>query len=796
VAKSLDHIDEGVQASGKIQQRYVNVRKDMAGDTFQKASSHLRELTQKSRDVEIADQVKKVFNELKQSETFLNDVPELGKDLVEHGSQLGSAMIANVAAAMSSDPKALQSLEEHAIKLDQMCSSRSGGSWQPVLPRLLNAATVQGKVVMPQKLEALDKLLTVSVEETPDIDAVLKQFAELAEWCVGLESDLQERTRKLSETIALTLKRAFDLAMSNTAATVDLDRLIQHAKQYDAACQRIEKRFALGAAGLTKEFEKRKAGITLNDMLTKLPEYIEEQAEELGQANKEAQEKLRKLKPTQYKEKATPPIWRYKRKNKEGTFEDYKDEASAQVEKSYQEWLKKGCPDDVTERRFNITIAVDAAAPTRTSTASAVKVGGRERCKYGATCYQKNPEHRKKFCHPGDPDWEPNNEVLHEVSKASDSAPAPTSSDAVIPTSSGFRETTLSLDFKMMTQVNKTGGYRTIMRQQALTKVEVATRDYFSKVRTFVKSIETSFAKADAEMRLLDEKDRSPLEEQVSKVLKSMQPIIRAFMTMAMKIEDIKTIDEIVALLGERAEKIGLNEDLKDLRKQDHIKEFKEAYQPPQKRGGAYEHRRPKKWVLVRKLLLTPSKEPPKKALPPLTKELCQSRERFAAAAKEHYAAWKPHHLLKCRLALCESQSRRQVAQRGHATMRCQALLDQYKTDEVFCNTMKDEITIVLKNAAELAAQSDQPEVLEGIVKTARSLRCDTRFVRETAGRWANNVMKSACTRRGSLKAIPRIMEVLDTTGRVAKSAGMSSDELFPVSEFFSRYRRTGHGRN
>mmetsp|Transcript_58259 Transcript_58259/g.189913 ORF Transcript_58259/g.189913 Transcript_58259/m.189913 type:complete len:550 (-) Transcript_58259:90-1739(-) len=30
----------------------------------------------------------------------------------------------------------------------------------------------------------------------------------------------------------------------------------------------------------------------------------------------------------------------------------------------------------------------------------------RARCKYGATCYQKSPDHKKNFAHPGEPDWE------------------------------------------------------------------------------------------------------------------------------------------------------------------------------------------------------------------------------------------------------------------------------------------------------------------------------------------------------------------------------------------------------
>eukprot|EP00928_Gymnodinium_smaydae_P051821 TRINITY_DN3544_c0_g4_i1.p1 TRINITY_DN3544_c0_g4~~TRINITY_DN3544_c0_g4_i1.p1 ORF type:complete len:629 (-),score=181.66 TRINITY_DN3544_c0_g4_i1:73-1926(-) len=38
---------------------------------------------------------------------------------------------------------------------------------------------------------------------------------------------------------------------------------------------------------------------------------------------------------------------------------------------------------------------------------AAAAAPARARCKYGEGCYQKNPAHRKKFCHPGDADWDP-----------------------------------------------------------------------------------------------------------------------------------------------------------------------------------------------------------------------------------------------------------------------------------------------------------------------------------------------------------------------------------------------------
>merc|ERR1719329_1655678 len=35
----------------------------------------------------------------------------------------------------------------------------------------------------------------------------------------------------------------------------------------------------------------------------------------------------------------------------------------------------------------------------------------RQRCRYADKCYRKNPDHKKDFCHPGEPDWE---QAAHE----------------------------------------------------------------------------------------------------------------------------------------------------------------------------------------------------------------------------------------------------------------------------------------------------------------------------------------------------------------------------------------------
>lgn len=71
------------------------------------------------------------------------------------------------------------------------------------------------------------------------------------------------------------------------------------------------------------------------------------------------------------------------------------------------------------------------------------------------------------------------------------------------------------------------------------------------------------FSKADAEMRFLDKAERGKMQKQVDELLKSIGPSVQDFMKIAVKISDTKAIDEIVALLGPRADSLGLSEALK-----------------------------------------------------------------------------------------------------------------------------------------------------------------------------------------------------------------------------------------
>jgi hypothetical protein len=52
--------------------------------------------------------------------------------------------------------------------------------------------------------------------------------------------------------------------------------------------------------------------------------------------------------------------------------------------------------------------APEAAPMPKTTVGSVNRAGGarRENCRYGASCYQRNPKHKARFAHPHDPDWD------------------------------------------------------------------------------------------------------------------------------------------------------------------------------------------------------------------------------------------------------------------------------------------------------------------------------------------------------------------------------------------------------
>ena len=80
------------------------------------------------------------------------------------------------------------------------------------------------------------------------------------------------------------------------------------------------------------------------------------------------------------------------------------------IDSEEDEWGAVGGADDgnlkgrITIGDFEVTdedaSSISLSKPRKTNPSEL-----RRRCQYAEDCYRKNPHHRKKYCHPGDEDW-------------------------------------------------------------------------------------------------------------------------------------------------------------------------------------------------------------------------------------------------------------------------------------------------------------------------------------------------------------------------------------------------------
>lgn len=741
-----------VQASVLVGQKHKEVQKEMANTYLQQAGIALAQLT-------VPDQLvvgaKKVLKPLQLILSFTDDVPELVAPFTQHCNSLGDKMLGMVCAAMDADARCLQSLEEVSQKVDNMCRKCAGASWEALTPRLLAITSVRGREVVPRKLAAIEAEL--AKDDDLDDAAVLRIFQEMAPWCVELPPELQDRVCLTCQKVVTRVNGEFDKSLGS-ASNANMDHLVAFAKEYDASCLRMKVKGPSDYA-LVEDLKRKKAGVTLEELIKAARDNISKQCEDLRAAHEEAKANIAKVPREKYQDRATAPIWRFKLRR--GLFKDYSEEKSAEVEQHYQAWVKKGSPtDSPDERRCKISIKVAAsAAPARAGSMrddagiTVVSRPRRKRCKYGESCYQKNEKHRNDFCHPGDPDWD--EEMIPVPSDRPSDRPSSTDIDA--PAISEMREEKFSLDFGLMTQVNLTrrAAMRPINRVEGLTHVQKHTRDYFGKVREFVQNNETTFSQADAEMRLLDSIERESMRSQVEQLLESMTGSVHDFMTVAVKVGDTKTIDQIVALLGPRAEALGLGSFLKDLRLKDVLGELREAYTFKFQRSEGFEYaRKPRKWLLLRWLL--------------------------------------KHKILRPRFSLRGTQRALQEIDRRRCYMRCQALLSEYDADKDFCKRFRKDICTVLVGAADWASENQQPHAFDGIVRSAKLLQCDANPVLDVAGTWAFTATSSAC-KETRLQGLVRVAEVLDLSSKIAAAGGRSLDDLFDIKALLPEIAKRAH---
>ncbi|CAE8654129.1 unnamed protein product, partial [Polarella glacialis] len=402
------------------------------------------------------------------------------------------------------------------------------------------------------------------------------------EYCVQLIGDIVPlwlspsvdqlaRTRSTLASTAATIQSSFDQAVS-AGDTGGIEGLVATAKEFDKSRQSI-----LGASCpelIAPGLQKKKAGVTLNALVSNSQSNVFKQSKVLHTLCEAAQANVLKVLP---RERLDEPGegFRWKFKLGSGNFKDFSEEKCAEVERLYQDWIGKGRPADDKGRRYEIAIQV------RTDSSVGTKAGPvpRDRCKYGAECFRKNVEHRRDFCHPNDWDWS----AQEDLPKEPPPAPPPTESVGEADFAE-IREERFSLDFLLMTQVNlsrRVRGMRNINRTEGMTVAQKLTCEYFEQVMLFVKEAENTFSQAEAELHFLGGVERSEMEKQVEGLVTAMTPALREFLQLAVFVRDKKVVEEVMALLGVQAERLHVADALKDLRLSDVLGELKEAYAAP-----------------------------------------------------------------------------------------------------------------------------------------------------------------------------------------------------------------------
>jgi len=748
VVRISKQLDEVRKASALVQDRHKSLQKAIATEYLTDASSVLAT----APPDQLEDSCKKVLQFLQKAKEFMTDVRELVPVFLQHARTLSKKILDVVSLSLESGASSLNKLEEIAASLDKHAAevAKLGGApWEKLEPRLKESIATLSREVLPGKLDNLEAEL--AEEGGVNLSKLKRMLKDIAPWGGALDGEkkedagddsTRERLIKNLKQVRLRMETKFNDALERGQDST-LQELLNFASEYDTSVKKMSMPGEL--LDLSRDLTKKKAGVTLETLMNRARESLPLQAEELSKARLEAEATIKTIPKDKWADKAGPPIWRFKLRS--GMWKDFPTARSAEVEQCYQEWLRKGSPSALEERRCEVAIQVEAP-PSRSSRASSKdgrdKSGTRrEKCKFGEKCYQKNPKHRQQFCHPGDPDWDsPTNEAI-----------TPSASDRLSATSEAsrgsMREEKFSLDFSLMTQVNlsRKAAMRPINRLEGLTRIQMATKAYFDQVRDFVQGVAGMFSQADKEMRLLGAQESQVMKSEVDNLLRGIGPSVREFMSIAVLISDIQAAEEITTHLGPRGESLGLIEELKELRLRDVLKEMREVYHPgfrgqPTKTKSAstiFGDRSPKhlhSWSLLRFLV----------------------KQRLFLARK----------------SLRATQREFKEVDRRRGKMRCQALLAEYEKNSGFCEHSREEIGKILSSALSSSIEDARVEDATDIVKTAVALGCESNSMVDEIGQWVASAVPSACK---SKLGLARVIEIVDLAINVCKAVGDRSLE-------------------
>lgn len=715
-ARFLDNI--GVKASVLVTDRKKVLMTQIGKEHLVMAESILFSLTEPER---LSAGIKQEIFHLCHVKAYMREVPELTSSLHKLADELAVKILSLLIAFAKSCPRKLKELRQNCEELDGICKSMvfggSHGEWKLLTPKVEEAQRLSCLEQLPLRMDDVEEEISKgSAMEILFIGQILLEICDVwhspsVEICTRFKGIL----KALSGAIRTTFAQAIDSGDSNK-----IDQLIQLGKEID-----IRRQATLGSAetgdNLVRDLEEHRAGVTLKVLLANAKGTVERQQQDLHKKFLESEAKLKVLPRESYDEAEEPARWRFKLAR--GGFKDYSSEKSAEVEALYQSWLRDGRK---ATARYAITIQVQSV---RQSSASRK---ARPRCKYGHSCFRKNPDHRKELSHPGDQDWD------EEVSP---------STNPILEAETALREEQFALDFSMMTQMNETRrerGMRIINRIEGMTRAEVITSSYFSKFIDFVKDEEHTFSQAQSEMHFLGEEERRTVQKQVDDLIQAMRPMLKEFLELALLTSDTKAIEEVIALLGIHAEALQVGNQLKEIRLADAIRELTAAFADRARRP------QPLRWALVRMLC----------------------RRQTAG----------PKRLLECRLALTKTKQESMTLVRRQVQMRCQALLRDYEGDEDFSGKFTAASAQVLVEACQRAAFRYDAEALAGILRTATSWHCDTSPFIPSVGAMLVRMMQEACRTRH--QTLARIAEVLDAGLDIAKAAQRQLPDLCKLATF------------
>merc|ERR1712137_840836 len=225
------------------------------------------------------------------------------------------------------------------------------------------------ETVCPGAIAALEALFRQKGVKV-DYHAVLKHIKAIARACRWTERavDMKERIRKVDTVVNNLTSKALDEALKQLDLGV-VDGIVKFAKEYDMNmcvildCQPDKNKV------LFDKCQKKRLRLALDLRLNTIKETINKMSYELRDMSVETTKAVNAI-PKDLWGVTEGYIWKYELAK--GSFRDFKEDHSAEVERQYSAWIAKGRSRDEKERRCEIRIS-----------AQHIDLDSRPLCEYG-----------------------------------------------------------------------------------------------------------------------------------------------------------------------------------------------------------------------------------------------------------------------------------------------------------------------------------------------------------------------------------------------------------------------------